>query len=181
MKTHLCQLLNDYLDHDLEPDEKAHFVAHLSECRNCRQAVANHRRLKNLLEEAVRLEPIPESLIPKIEARLGLRRWRRWIAGSAALAATAATIWLITHHFPRTPDQDLSVVKVATQPTGIKASSSPVPVRISFPADANVLVMREKSESPNITIVHVYTGLMTESARPEIGESKSSIRERSEP
>src|SRR5262245_51395656 len=100
MKTSLCQLLDDYLDHDLGPAENTNFVAHISECPSCQQAVSDHERLKNLLTEAVGVEPIPEDLVAKIEGGLQLRRRQRWVAASAALAATAAAIWLVSRHFP---------------------------------------------------------------------------------
>jgi anti-sigma factor RsiW len=180
MKTSPCQSLDDYLDHDLEPAELARFVAHLSECPSCEQAVADHQRLENLLGEAVELDAVPENLVVRIESGLQLRRQRRWVAAAAALAATAATIWLIARNLPRTPEPELPVVEVTTQPTVVKASPSAVPVRISFPLGANVLVVREDSESPNITIVHVYSGLMPAPARAPARESTSSIPERSE-
>src|SRR5438874_1760968 len=137
MKTSLCQALDDYLDHDLAPAESVRFVAHLSECPSCRQAVAEHQRLENLLGETVaRLETAPGNLVMQIEGGLRLARRRRWVAAAAALAATAATICLVARQFPRIPEPDLPMVKVAIKPPVIAAPLEASPVRIKFPAGA---------------------------------------------
>jgi len=181
MKTSPCQLLDDYLDHDLEPAERTRFVAHLPECASCRQAVEEHERLKTLLAEAVDLERVPENLITQIEAGLRLwRRRRRWIAAAAALTAAAATILLVARNLSRTPEPDWPVVQVGTEPPVSVAPPTADPVRITFPPGANVLVVREKSESPNITIVRVYSGQLPTRARGQSREATPSIPERSE-
>jgi hypothetical protein len=180
MKRPPCQLLDDYLDHDLEPGDHTRFVAHLSKCPSCQQAVADYNRLENILTEAIALEPIPENITARIEAGLQRQGLWRWGVASAMLAATAAAIWLIAHYFSQTPELNLSVVEVTTPPAESKTSPSAGPVRISFPADANVLVMREKSESPNVTVVHVYSGLMPAHPRTKARETMPSIPERTE-
>jgi len=181
MKTSLCQSLDDYLDHDLTPAERVRFVAHLPECPSCSQAVADHQRLETLLGEAVaRLEPTPQDLVVQIEARLRLARRRRWIAAAAALAASAAVIWLVVHNLPQTGEPELPVVKVTPESHGIEPSAAACPVRITFPASANVLVVREKSESPNVTIVRVYSGLASAPNHTQAKETPPSIPERNE-
>jgi hypothetical protein len=180
MKPSLCQLLQDYLDHDLVPAERARFVAHLPECPSCKQAVEENQRLENMLVEAIGLEPVPRNLVAQVKDRLRLRRRRRWVAAAAALAATAATAFLVVRNLPRTPQSELPAAKVSNEPRVVVMAPASDPVRITFPVDANVLMVREKSDSPNVTIVRVYSGLMPSPARARTPETESSIPERSE-
>jgi hypothetical protein len=179
MKSSPCESLDDYLDHDLDPADSAHFVAHLPECPSCQHAVAEHQRLETLLGEAVGLEAVPENLVMQIETGLQPRRQRRWVAAAAGLAATAAAIFVVARNLPRTIEPDLPVVKEVIEPPVVAAPPARDPVRITFPPGANVLVVREKSDSPNITIVRVYTGLMPRQARAPTPETEPSNPERS--
>jgi anti-sigma factor RsiW len=180
MKASLCQSLDDYLDHDLVPAERARFVAHLSECPSCKQAVEENQQLENMLVEAIGLEPVPRNLVAQVKDRLRLRRRRRWVAAAAALAATAATVFLVVRNLPLTPQSELPAAKVSSERPVVVAAPARDPVRIIFPADANVLVVREKSDSPNVTIVRVYAGLRSSPTRAQTREAEPSIPERSE-
>jgi hypothetical protein len=171
-----CQFLDDYLDHDLAQAEVALFVAHLSECPKCREAVAEHHRLETLLANATsRLEPVPSHLVPRIESRVRMVRRRRWAGFSASLAASVAVAWLLSRYLP--PDHQFDP-PVANGPSELSLSSIQQPsgqVRITFPAGANVLIVREKSESPNVTFIQIYSGLCR---APSLAKA-SSIPERS--
>jgi len=155
-----CQLLEDYLDHDLTGTDLSRFIDHLLECTLCRQAVADHKRLQSLLTEAsARLEPIPEKLVPRIESRVKSARRRRIAGTAAALAATAAALWLLTRYLPQRhgPAPSIATNLIGlSPPPGPKVADS---VRVSFPHDANLFFVRENSDSPNVTVVHVYSGL----------------------
>jgi hypothetical protein len=173
-----CQFLDDYLDHDLAQAEVALFVAHLSKCPNCRQAVAEQHRFETLLADATsRLEPVPSHLVPRIKSRVRMVRRRRWAGIGAGLAASVAVAWLISRYLPLAHQFELPVEK---GPTELSPSLGQPPfgqVRITFPAGANVLIVREKSESPNVTFIQIYSGLCR---APSLTKGRSSsIPERS--
>ena len=162
MKISICQLLDDYLDHDLDPVERSQFIAHLSECSSCRQAIAEQERLESLLAEAnARLEPSPVGLVIQIEECLRQNRRRRWVVVAAAVAATAAAICLVCRTPLRPGPSEFPVTEPVAESNSPQLPQPSLSVRVSFPHDANVFAVREKSDSPNVTIVHVYSGLLS--------------------
>jgi len=173
-----CQFLDDYLDHDLAQAEVALFVAHLSECPKCHEAVAEHHRLETLLADATsRLEPVPGHLVPRIKSRVRMVRRRRWAGFGAGLAASVAVAWLIGRYLPLAHEFEPPVAKGPTEQSPSLAQPAPDQVRITFPAGANVLIVREKSESPNVTFIQIYSGLCR---APSLTKGRSSsIPERS--
>ena len=174
----MCQFLDDYLDHDLAQAEVALFVAHLSECPKCHEAVAEHHRLETLLADATsRLEPVPSHLVPRIESRVRMVRRRRWAGFGAGLAASVAVAWLIGRYLPLAHEFEPPVAKGPTELSPSLGQPSTGQVRITFPAGANVLIVREKSESPNVTFIQIYSGLCR---APSLTKGRSSsIPERS--
>jgi anti-sigma factor RsiW len=46
----LCTKLNDYLDGDLPPTDRAAFESHVVDCGSCRQEIEFHSRLENEIE-----------------------------------------------------------------------------------------------------------------------------------
>lgn len=173
-----CQFLDDYLDHDLAQTEVALFVAHLSECPSCRQEVAEQHRLETLLADATsQLEPVPSHLVTRIRSRVSMVRRRRWVGFSAGLAASVAVAWLIGRHLPLAHEFEPPVARGPTEPSASLAQSPAGQVRVTFPAGANVLIVREKSESPNVTFIQIYSGLCK---APSLTKGRSSsIPERS--
>lgn len=87
---HLDEHLDDYVDDALDPATRAAFDAHLATCETCRGAVAATRRLV-ADARALPAEVRPRrDLWPGIAARIAPRRWGRWAAAGALLAAGAA-------------------------------------------------------------------------------------------
>jgi len=141
MNASLCELLDDYVAHDLTGDERARFAAHLSDCAACRRAVDEQRRLDSLLVEATaRLVSVPASLAERVERRLRIARSRRLAAGVALLAATAAAICIWLRNPPPT-DAPTPPARVQPEAPPSELPLAVDPVRVTFPADANVLVV----------------------------------------
>jgi hypothetical protein len=159
MRTPACEYLEDYLDHDLAGVELSQFVDHLPECSSCRLAIAEHERLEKLVIDAARLEPIPAGLVSRIEARMRLTRRLRWAGIAAAVAASFAVIWLIGHYVPLAKQPEPAVAIGPTEPSPSETLPAADHVRVTFPAGSNVLIVREKSEIPNVTFVQIYSGL----------------------
>jgi anti-sigma factor RsiW len=56
----LVELVTDYLDSALSPDDRARFEAHLSECEGCRAYLEQMRMTVRLVRESAQLERRPE-------------------------------------------------------------------------------------------------------------------------
>ncbi len=147
-----CQLLDDYLAHDLIGDEHTRFVAHLPDCPECRRAVREQQRLDDLLMEATaELEPVPAGLTGRIERRLRAARRRRVAAALTALVAAVAGLWLFGRPAPRMDDPRPPLAQVPSEPPRPAAR-----VRVTFPARANLLAVPVPTDSPNVTALLVY-------------------------
>jgi hypothetical protein len=159
MRTPACEYLEDYLDHDLAGVELSRFVDHLPECSTCRLAIADHERLENLIIDAARLEPIPAGLVARIETRTRLARRLSWAGITAAAAASVAVIWLIGHYLPFAKQPEPAVAIGPPEPSPSETLPAADHIRVTFPAGSNVLIVREKSEIPNVTFIQIYSGL----------------------
>ena len=89
--------INRYLDDDLNPEERAQFEAHLSDCPACRRALARQRALFALLDGLAEA-PVPADLREAVLAGLPRRRAAplgRWLlmAQAAATVALLALAW----------------------------------------------------------------------------------------
>jgi hypothetical protein len=84
------------------------------------------------------------------------------VFAAMALAATAAALWLVVRHLPQPNGQKPSIVKARVEPFPPPKAKPDDSVQVSFPRDKNLFFVREKSESPNVTIVHVYSGLASD-------------------
>src|SRR5262245_4773789 len=112
-----CQSLDDYLAHDLTGDARVSFVAHLANCPECRRTVEEYERLSAVLAAATaQMEPVPVALTGQIERRLRNSRRRRLAGVAAALAATAAALWLFTRPVPPPDNPGPVVGDVRPQP-----------------------------------------------------------------
>jgi anti-sigma factor RsiW len=153
-----CDALDDYLAHDLTGDDLARFTAHLPECTDCRRAVGEHERFAALLGEAVAARgPVPAGLTERVGRRLRAARRRRFAAAVGALAAAVAVVWLVGRTVPRPVKQSPEVAQAQPAPE----VSPSAQVRVTFPPTANVIVVPEPSDSPNVTFLWVYPGLRT--------------------
>lgn len=56
----LVELVTDYLDGALSPDDRARFEVHLSECEGCRAYLEQMRMTVRLVRESEQLEQRPE-------------------------------------------------------------------------------------------------------------------------
>ena len=66
------QELQAFLDHELPFDAQRVIEAHLSGCVDCLQAFDFHAELRTVIAAKCRTEPLPPSLVAKIEACFGL-------------------------------------------------------------------------------------------------------------
>ncbi len=166
MNTTPCSALDDYLANDLAGAARARFADHLAGCADCRRAVREQQRLDALLTEATaRLEPVPAELAERVGRRLKVARRRRLAAAVAALTAAAVVAWLLARPAPLPVEPEPPVAKGQPEPPAPEAPPPEAVVRVKFPAGADVLAVRARSESPNVTFIWVYTG--RRAPRPE--------------
>jgi len=64
--------LQAYLDHELSVEVREGVDAHLSGCLDCLQAFDFHAELKMVISSKCQSEPLPPTLLAKIEACFGL-------------------------------------------------------------------------------------------------------------
>jgi anti-sigma factor RsiW len=169
-----CELIDDYLSHALAGDDRMAFTAHLADCVKCREAIAEHERLKRLLTRAIEeLDPVPPALANRIQSRWRMGRRRLlagWASGLAAASVLAAGVvgWL------RSPHPQVVPERAATVPRS-PSSGAPAVAKLTFPPSARVIALPQPSANPNVTIVWVYP--MAEPG-PRSRPSNSKSRER---
>jgi anti-sigma factor RsiW len=160
----LCQLLDDYLAHDLAKADCARFTAHLANCAACRQAVSEQDRFDRLLEQVVdHLNAVPERLVEATARRC--KRQRRIRQALVATGLVAASIFLALLLLPRkeaastTPESaPEAVVKVEPLPSPPQVAAQPH-VAVRFPTSANVMAVPLETSNPHVTIVWTYPSL----------------------
>jgi anti-sigma factor RsiW len=178
-----CQLLDDYVAHDLTGDDLARFEAHLPDCSQCHRAVREERQLDAMLSEAVtRLDPSPEGLSKRVERRLRVAQHRRVAAVVLASAASVVIMVLVGRFVLRTePPKLTEQVRVQPEPPEPDGPPAAERVRVTFPAGVGVIAIPEPSESPNVTIIRVYTGLREPYRTEPVDEAFLPTPERSDP
>jgi hypothetical protein len=154
----LCQLLEDYVSHDLSAADCARFEAHLEECLSCRQSLGQEHRLEALLGAGLS-ESLPPGFGDRLDLRLRAAKRRRLRAGVAAVAASLVFLLLGRALLaPETPTPEQHVELPSTPPP--RAESPPAAqAQVRFPKDADVIAVPVPSESSNVTIVQVYPAL----------------------
>jgi hypothetical protein len=87
------ELLQDYLDDELVPDQARSLEAHLAECTSCAREVANFRLVFERLENLPLFDPSP-ALVDRVLAEAMPAHPARWvrIAGWAYVASLAASL-----------------------------------------------------------------------------------------
>jgi len=176
MDTRQCDRLDDYLAGWLSADEAASFEAHLADCPACRAEVAHGQRIDRLLAQGSgHLEPVPPSLVDRIEGRIrSLRRRRtvRWALGASAAAAVvlAVGVWHIPQDEgaalgPERPPGRGSVAEtpVESEPGGHEVAPPAQPpsdneprVRVSLADPSEAILVRKETSNPNVSIVWIY-------------------------
>jgi anti-sigma factor (TIGR02949 family) len=163
-----CQWLDDYLDNDLTGADLARFEAHLENCSACMRAVGEHRRLTELLSEAVAKEPLPVGLSDRIARKLRATRRRRIAAVALAVAATVAIafIWWFGQAPIKPKEAILAKHEIKAQPVApLPAGPDNSPqVEVIFHGNPGVIAVPEKTDSPNITFFWVYPSFANEAS-----------------
>ena len=62
-----CDSLSDFLNHTLNAADRAAFQRHIDECAQCADAAERDANLLELLREATLAEPLPQSLLQRIQ------------------------------------------------------------------------------------------------------------------
>ena len=165
-----CNRLDDYLLGGLPDDEAAAFEAHLADCPACREELQQQRRIDRLLAQGTgQLEPVPASLIDRIEEqyhRSHRRRVARWAWGlsAAAVAASVLAVWLVMGAFG-TGNQPQPMVQENPEPACDAEQVAPARVetprpasvaRVTFDDPSKAILVPLESGKPNISIVWVY-------------------------
>src|SRR5437763_13449563 len=174
-----CGRLGDYLARDLGGDELARFTTHLQDCPDCRRAVGEHERLTDLLSAAtIRLEPAPAGLVAGVGRRLRAARRRRVALIAASIAVAAATLWQFRYRPTRPSEPEPARAEVRPARPATPAPRPDALVRVTFPADAHVIVVPEPIETPNVTFLWVYPGRRVVPPPAAAPESSPSLPER---
>ena len=176
MDTRPCDHLDDYLAGWLSADATASFEAHLADCPACREEVAHGQRIDRLLAQGSgHLEPVPPSLVDRIEGRIRSLRRRRVIRVALGLSAAVAVVlavgvWLVPQDDgaavgPERPPGRGAVAEtpVEWEPDGHEVASPAQPpsddeprVRVSLADPAEAILVPMETSNPNVSIVWVY-------------------------
>lgn len=165
-----CDRLDDYLLGGLPEDETAGFEAHLAGCPACRDELQRQQQIDGLLAQATgQLEPVPSSLIDRIERQVRRSRRRRavhwaWGLSAAALAASVLAVWLATGGFG-TGNGTPPIVRQPPGPNSGRERVDPdrpqapraravASVAIADPTDA--ILVPVETKAPNVSIVWIY-------------------------
>ncbi len=166
-----CDHLDEYLAGGLSDHEAAVFEAHLADCAGCRGELERQKQIERLLVQAVRqLEPVPVSLIERVERQARPSRRRRaarlaWsLSAAAALAAVIFGIWFAVgepegqgerppmvqnHAGPVVDPQPLA-------PRPPQAAPVRVDVRVTVADPSQAILVSKQTEAPNVSIVMIY-------------------------
>lgn len=162
MNEPLCNQLDDYLDRSLAGAERAAFEVHLQDCAHCREAVEELDQLHGLLTRATReLQPVPRTLIDRIEQRLQAARRRRLVLRLAAMAAAAllAVGIAVRLSIPKPSQPEASRPLVAEQQPGPPPTKAVDPrsrVRVTFSPRSSVIDVPIQTASPDVTLIWLY-------------------------
>jgi anti-sigma factor RsiW len=99
-------LLDAYIDGELDPQRTAQLEAHILGCARCEASVGERRQLQSTLSGAAEYRAAPDSLRASVMREMerppsAARRTRApfwaWIPVAATIALSASTIWLAVH------------------------------------------------------------------------------------
>ena len=168
-----CELLDAFLDDELNAAEMASFEAHLSECADCRESVRQQRWIDGALRaDEVTAQTAPSTvLMATAEAITDVRRQqqrRRMLTTSLAAAASVALLaaWQL-----QTPNlapgsaggsvtMPVDVVqREATPRRSLGLEEEPrtsSKIAATFTAGGSGIAISVASDSPDVTIVQFY-------------------------
>ena len=168
-----CELLDAFLDGNLNAAEMVRFEAHLSQCADCRESVTQQQWIDGALrtDEAAALTAPSPLLAATAEAITNVcrkQRLRRLLAGSLAAAASVALLaaWQLREP-PLAPG---SAGGAAATPNGVvqreptprqsrgllEEIHTPPNIAATFTASGNGIAIPVASDSPDVTIVQFY-------------------------
>lgn len=165
-----CERLDDYLLGGLSENESARFEAHLAGCAACRDELQRQRQIDRLLAQGTgQLEPVPSSLIDRIEEQYCRSRRRRVVRlacclSAAALLLLALTVRLATGILGSGADSQPIVQEHPGPAVGAKQVDPPRHERppagpvatVTFADPSEAILVPLETKSPNISIVWVY-------------------------
>ncbi|MBM4088617.1 MAG: hypothetical protein FJ276_04200 [Planctomycetes bacterium] len=166
----LCDQLDDYLCGWLSQDEAARFEAHLAACPDCQEESASQHQIDRWLADATAwAEPVPASLMLRIQRQALVVRRRRLVGWACAVAAAGAVVltfglWAtqrsISGRGDRSPVAKSPMVsEVPPAPLLANAASKPpaaVLARVALADPSSAILVPVESRSPNVTVVWVY-------------------------
>ena len=165
-----CEHIEDYLGRWLGEAERERFEAHLAGCPDCRRERERQRRIDLLLAQGARHpEPVPASLVDRIERQVrssARRRRMQWAGGLAAAAMVLLAVGIsIATRPPGNRPELRPIVQQPGQPAVEKAPVDPVPektrenrpeVRVVLSNPSDAILVRSETVSPNVSMVWVY-------------------------
>jgi len=168
-----CDNLDGYLAGWLSDDERTGFEAHLAGCRVCRREAEEQRRIDRLLaEDAGRLEPLPPSLMARIEGQFRSIRRHRLIRRALGLSTAAAFMLAVSFWYaqqnvgvPPEPEQlaekpiESETQEHEAAPPPLLASDDRSSVRVSLTDPSDAILDFVETEAPNVSFVWVYPTL----------------------
>ena len=168
-----CDLLDAFLDGELNAVEMAGFEAHLSQCADCRESVTQQRWIDGALrvnEVATQTAP-PTLLAATAEAITTVhrkQRLRRMLAGSLAAAASVAllAVWQLREPTlaPGSAGGSVTTSIDITQRSAtprqsrglLEETHTPAKIPATFIAGGGGIAIPVASDSPDVTIVQFY-------------------------
>lgn len=169
-----CDQLDTYLLGDLPSTAAARFETHLTDCTNCREAIAQQRWIDCLLrsDELASLEPVPSELGRAVRKSIVHRRQAsRYAAYGLAAAATLAAVaagWTLKLNRQADEVVNGNTDQVAehyapdTHDTHPMPTSNPSAPRATFTNYANTITVPLESSDDDVTIVQLYPTPETE-------------------
>ena len=182
-----CEHLDAYVAGWLPDDRTAAFEAHLNDCSACREEIRRQRRIDRLLREGTRqLEPIPSSLIDRIQRQIGVIRRRRAVRAACGTACAVALLlgvglWLRTPgepprssplelaiENPPSPTADDEQSDSRERPNSREPPAAEVQpsVEIAMVDSSTAIVVPLITSNPNVSIVWLYPTVKPRSTEP---------------
>ena len=166
-----CELLDDYLNHDLAVSVQNAFQRHLASCPECREVVNELQAVTSFQATALEQEPVPNTLMLKVDRARRQRRRRQagWAVGIAAGMVIALLSWwgLSDDNVPSPQPQEPPIVREDLSPKP-KDEEVTAPIQVVVEPSSRIIAVPVKSDDPNITVIWTYQTLPTkQSELPE--------------